>query len=236
MRKPLLVALAATTLLTSQAMAQDYGKTYVGIGLVGVELKTDASTTNTTGVSYKDTAPGGTVILGYDFTQNFALEGAITSTSRVRGTDTVAIIDPSGTINPAATTLNGDTDMRAVELVGKGTVPLGSFELYARGGLVWGDVDYDLNFTTVNGVGRSIPTKVTSSIQDTGIILGVGVGYRIGRAAIRLQYDYMGLDMNESVPVNFQVPDGQNFVQVPINVGLQTKDQQRYMLSISANF
>jgi hypothetical protein len=234
MRNRLLVVLAATGLFATQAMAQEYGKIYIGVGLAKIDLDTEVKIVGSgQTASYDDYAAGATAYLGYSLNDFISIEGGITYAGAVDGTETF----PSSAGSPDTLTVKGSTDFRALEVVVKGTIPVGKFDLFGRGGLVRGDTSYDLNFlATETATGISSPSKLVAAYDDTGLLLGLGVGYRIGPATIRLQYDYMGLDITGADRAIITVPSGGNFVQTSTSIGITTEDPSRWLLSVSGNF
>lgn len=229
MRKILFVILAGSGLFATQAIAQDYGKVYIGLGVGKTTLKTNLEIGDPANVNLATKGQASTVnvFLGYTVNKNLSFEGGLTSTGQTT----------NNTESPD-TTLKTETDFRSIELVAKGTLPLGKFELFARGGVIFGDTNYDM---TLEIPDEFIPTirnanKITQNSQKTGVILGAGAGYNFGRGAIRLQYDITQLDMKTSNNEQLYTSENGVFEEGTALTNVGTKNPKRLMLTVSAYF
>jgi|GEM_PF-2343400 len=234
MRNRLLVVLAATGLFATQAVAQEYSNFYIGVGISQVDMETDVSIGPGQSTSYSDWAPGATGFFGYTFDKFLSIEAGMTSTGRSKGSGSFA----ANPLNPNTVKINGETDFSAFELVLKGTIPIWKFELFGRAGFVAGDTDNELYIISRDdATGVTTPSKLTSSYQDTGMVLGIGAGYNFGRGAIRLQYDYMGIEMQGTENSALTVLDpGPTFTQSVERFSIATDNPSRLMLSVSGYF
>ena len=228
MRKILFVILAATGLLATQAIAQDHGKVYIGVGVGKTSLKTNLDITQLTNLTTVDEASTVNVFIGYSFNKNLSIEGGLTSTGQAT----------SNTSASNGIRLKTETDMRSIELVAKGTLPLGKFELFARGGVIYGDTNYDMTLDLPDPLIPATPNenRVTENSQKAGLIVGAGAGYNFGRGAIRLQYDLTRLDMKASNPVELYSFDQNSFVGATFDSTVATKNPKRLMLTVSGYF
>jgi len=227
--------MAATGLFAGNAIAQDaaYGNFYVGFGVGKTNLKTSV-TFDGTGVDafkFDDDASSVSGILGYTFNPYLSVEGAFAFTGRAKASET-----KSGGVN--SITMDNESDMRSLEVVAKGTLPLGKFELFARGGVVFADVDSEIKINAYNGTAMTnVPSKITASYQDGGFLLGAGAGYNFGRGQIRLQYDYYGTEVKGTNDQNLTLPNDDNtFTKLTGPVTIETKDTSRLMLSFTGYF
>jgi hypothetical protein len=229
MRKILFVILAGSGLFATQAIAQDYGKVYIGLGVGKTTLKTNLGLGDPANINLATKGQASTVnvFLGYTVNKNLSFEGGLTSTGQTT----------NNTGSPG-TTLKTETDFRSIELVAKGTLPLGKFELFARGGVIFGDTNYDM---TLEIPDEFIPTirnanTITQNSQKTGAILGAGAGYNFGRGAIRLQYDITQLDMKASNNEQLYTSDNGVFEEATVLTSVGTKNPKRLMLTVSGYF
>lgn len=229
MRKILFVILAGSGLFATQAIAQDYGKVYIGLGVGKTTLKTNLDIGDPANINLATKGQASTVnvFLGYTVNKNLSFEGGLTSTGQTT----------NNTESPE-TTLKTETDFRSIELVAKGTLPLGKFELFARGGVIFGDTNYDM---TLEIPDEFIPTirnanKITQNSQKTGVILGAGAGYNFGRGAIRLQYDITKLDMKTSNNEQLYTSENGVFEEATALTSVGTKNPKRLMLTVSGYF
>lgn len=121
---------------------------------------TGTSTTYSTTSSVDDTGFAGRVFLGYQFNQYGAVELG-------------GVYLPEATFNKVGgTTTHADLKQYSIDLLAKGTLPLGTaFGLYAKGGLAWIHRD-DLE-ATISG------TKYESNITKSKVVpvLGAGAEY-----------------------------------------------------------
>jgi hypothetical protein len=229
MRKILFVILAGSGLFATQAIAQDYGKVYIGLGVGKTTLKTNLEIGDPANVNLATKGQASTVnvFLGYTVNKNLSFEGGLTSTGQTT----------NNTESPD-TTLKTETDFRSIELVAKGTLPLGKFELFARGGVIFGDTNYDMTLEIPDEVIPSIrnANKITQNSQKTGVILGAGAGYNFGRGAIRLQYDITQLDMKTSNNEQLYTSENGVFEEGTALTNVGTKNPKRLMLTVSAYF
>ena len=228
MRKIIFVILAGSGLFATQAIAQDYGKVYIGLGVGKTTLKTNLDIPSLTSLNTKGQASTVNVFLGYTVNKNLSIEGGLTST----GNTTNSASAENGIA------LKTETDLRSIELVAKGTLPLGKFELFARGGAIFGDTSYEMTLDIPDPTDPAIrnANKITQNSQKLGLIVGAGAGYNFGRGAIRLQYDITQLDMKttDSVPL-FTSVDGV-FTSGTGESTVSTKNPKRLMLTVSAYF
>ncbi len=229
MRNSLFVVLAIIGLFATQAMAQDYSNVYVGAGVGTTSLDTSVGISGGTIAADGDAS---TVFgfVGYSFNPFISIEGGITSTGKA---------DSNGSTESVDVKASNSVDMRAFEVVAKGTLPIGKFELFARGGVMYGDTDYDLNLNfkdTTPGTEFNSPNRVVASYQDTGFILGLGAGYNFGRGAIRLQYDYTTLELGGTDNYDIQTSDGTNFSTASLPLTIKTDNPARLMLTVSGYF
>ena len=229
MRKILFVILAGSGLFATQAIAQDYGKVYIGLGVGKTTLKTNLDLGAPANLDFATKGQASTVhvLLGYSVNKNLSFEGGLTSTGNTTN-------NTSSGIN----TLKTETDFRSIELVAKGTLPLGKFELFARGGMIYGDTNYDmsLELPDVNNPAIRNANRLTENSQKAGLIVGAGAGYNFGRGAIRLQYDLTRLDMKASNPVELYSFDQNSFVGATFDSTVATKNPKRLMLTVSGYF
>ena len=229
MRKILFVILAGSGLFATQAIAQDYGKVYIGLGVGKTTLKTNLDLGAPANLDFATKGQASTVhvLLGYTVNENLSFEGGLTSTGTTK----------NNTSSEDAT-LNTETSFRSIELVAKGTLPLGKFELFARGGAIFGDTNYDMILILPDEIDPTIrnANKIAQNSQKTGIILGAGAGYNFGRGAIRLQYDITKLDMKASDTNILFTSDGGVFEYEDVTTNVSTKNPKRLMLTVSAYF
>ena len=229
MRKILFVILAGSGLFATQAIAQDYGKVYIGLGVGKTTLKTNLDLGAPANLDFATKGQASTVhvLLGYTVNKNLSFEGGLTSTGNTKN-------NTSSGIN----TLKTETDFRSIELVAKGTLPLGKFELFARGGAIFGDTSYEMfvNLPDELDPTRVNTNKITQNSQKTGLIVGAGAGYNFGRGAIRLQYDITQLDMKASDISPLFTSDGGVIVNADVTTDVSTKNPKRLMLTVSAYF
>jgi len=259
MRNIVTAAVAASALFATQAMAQDYGNVYIGLGFGTTELDTTIGEQGESGASLKESTESYTGFIGYTFNEYISVEGAVTITGKTGASqwdncrDVLDEPDDCGVnnINPPATEvsgISGDTDMRAFELAAKGTLPLGKFELFGRAGWAFGDFDYDYRVYSpdaqyegsgVDDVNTVNTTRLVESTQDNGLLVGVGVGWNFGRGAIRLQYDYMGIEASETTEIAINQSDANaqpEFTQEDTDITFKTDKPTRLMLSFSGRF
>jgi len=267
MRKIVTAAVAASALFATQAMAQDYGNIYIGLGFGTTELDTTISIpgSGNPSANLKGDTETYSGILGYAFNEFISIEGVITVTGKAGASQWAACrdtfqdpddcgsqIDPDA--NPPATGINGiegSTDMRAFELAAKGTLPLGNFELYGRAGWIFGDFNYDYRFYNPDAAYGDLDgddevitttnvTRIVNSNQDNGLLVGIGLGWNIGRGAIRLQYDYMGIEASETSNYIINGSDTSSgtpiFSQTPTDVTIKTDKPSRLMLAFTGRF
>ena len=229
MRKVLFVILAGSGLFATQAIAQDYGKVYIGLGVGKTTLKTNLDLGAPANLDFATKGQASTVhvLLGYTVNKNLSFEGGLTSTGNTKN-------NTSSGIN----TLKTETDFRSIELVAKGTLPLGKFELFARGGAIFGDTSYEMFVTLPDELdpNRLNTNKITQNSQKTGLIVGAGAGYNFGRGAIRLQYDITQLDMKASDTSPLFTSDGGVIENADVTTNVSTKNPKRLMLTVSAYF
>ena len=229
MRKILFVILAGSGLFATQAIAQDYGKVYLGLGVGKTTLKTNLDLApGFTNLTTVDEASTVNVFIGYSFNKNLSIEGGLTSTGQAT----------SNTSSSDGIRLKTETDMRSIELVAKGTLPIGKFELFARGGMIYGDTNYDMTLELPDEMNPAIrnENRLTENSQKAGLIVGAGAGYNFGRAAIRLQYDLTRLDMKASNEVALYTSDQGQFVYGTADSTVSTKNPKRLMLTVSGYF
>ena len=232
MRKVLFVILAGSGLFATQAIAQDYGKVYIGLGVGKTTLKTNLDLGAPANLDFATKGQASTVhvLLGYTVNKNLSFEGGLTSTGNTKNNTS------SGT-----STLKTETDFRSIELVAKGTLPLGKFELFARGGAIFGDTSYEMIVEIPDPIQPAIrnANKIADNSQKTGLIVGAGAGYNFGRGAIRLQYDITKLDMKTSNIQPLFTSDDGVFTPppgTPVSTNVDTKNPKRLMLTVSAYF
>ena len=229
MRKILFVILAGSGLFATQAIAQDYGKVYIGLGVGKTTLKTNLDLGAPANLDFATKGQASTVhvLLGYTVNKNLSFEGGLTSTGNTKN-------NTSSGIN----TLKTETDFRSIELVAKGTLPLGKFELFARGGAIFGDTSYEMFVTLPDELdpNRLNTNKITQNSQKTGLIVGAGAGYNFGRGAIRLQYDITQLDMKASDTSPLFTSNGGVIENADVTTNVSTKNPKRLMLTVSAYF
>ena len=229
MRKILFVILAGSGLFATQAIAQDYGKVYIGLGVGKTTLKTNLDLGDPVNLDFATKGQASTVhvLLGYTVNKNLSFEGGLTSTGQTT----------NNTGSPG-TTLKTETDFRSIELVAKGTLPLGKFELFARGGAIFGDTSYEmfLNLPDDQDPTQFSTNKITQNSQKAGLIVGAGAGYNFGRGAIRLQYDITQLDMKASNNEQLYTSDNGVFEEATVLTSVGTKNPKRLMLTVSGYF
>jgi len=264
MRKIVTLAFAASSLFAAQAMAQqEYGKTYIGLGVGSIKLDTTYSGSyNGDDFSYQinDDAAAYSGFIGYNFNQYIAIEGMVTISGNASGSqwdpcDDYNVSFPDNNclfeddVNPGESGVTGETDMRSFELVAKGTLPLGNFELFGRAGWVFGDVDHDFRqyipdaqftgegcISDCDGVDTTTNNRIKMSFQDNGVALGVGGGWNIGRGSIRLQYDYLGFEPKGTNTTLLTGSDGGIFETREEEVSFKTDNPGRWLLSFSGKF
>jgi len=273
MRKIVAVAFAAGALFAGQAMAQEYGKTYIGLGVGTTELKTNINLAGGGGGGrdYKGDAATYSGILGYAFNEYISLEGVFTITGKASDEgwapcseynvdadfgyqycDLGSPLNPQDPVIPGEAGIQGSTDMRSFELAAKGTLPFGKFELFGRAGWGFGDFGYDYRLYVpdtqytgepcIGGVGdpngcagrdNITGNRIVTSFQDSGLVLGLGIGWNFGRGAIRLQYDYIGIETNDTTEFLITGTDGGSPSTDSYDLTFKTDNPNRLMLSFS---
>ena len=86
MRKILFVILAGSGLFATQAIAQDYGKVYIGLGVGKTTLKTNLDLGAPANLDFATKGQASTVhvLLGYTVNENLSFEGGLTSTGTTK--------------------------------------------------------------------------------------------------------------------------------------------------------
>lgn len=115
---------------------------------------------------------------GYQFTENFGVEGGYIRNGRIEVTDSVDGIDVTRTAKT-----------RAAYLVATGALPLtGRFSVAARLGMSYGDVN--------DGDVAPIPNTVYGS--NISVMAGAGVRYQLAkRMSLSLDYDRVGKESKQ---------------------------------------
>ena len=85
-----------------------------------------------------------------------------------------------------AQTADGDfaTSTTGVDIYAVGYLPLGPFDLFAKGGIVWWDREVD-------------SPDVTGSASRSDFAWGVGAQFRLRRLAIRVEYEQFQIDSGD---------------------------------------
>lgn len=166
------LALATGLLAPHAALAQDKGF-YIGLGAGQSDAKDACSELGGVGFSGScdDTSTGKKIFLGYQFTQNFAVEGGYVDLGKFKASGTVLGVPVSAYAKA-----------KTWQLVAVGTLPLANnFSLFGKAGLHNWDAD-----AGVTALG------LTSTTSDKGIDLtfGVGAGYEITKnLGLRLEWE-----------------------------------------------
>lgn len=169
-----LAAIALTT-LSATSSAQD-GMGYFGFG-VG-QAKNDGCEGQPSGSTCSDTKTVGRIVGGYEFNENFAIEGAYTS---------LGAAEAAALSGPERAKLEGS----AFSLAVMGSVPLNdAWALFGKFGMSRWDVEASLT----NGFGD------TYSADDDGNdpVYGVGIKWIEGNYSLRLEYERYEVGLADS--------------------------------------
>ena len=178
---------------SASAIASDESKTYftAGVSHINVDLGFSASgiTTDET-----DTAPHFTI--GYKVDDNFALEGGLIGPAEASIT---ASGSASGTLNGKSLSVSGAATITA-EADTTYTIggvynmsPNDQLSIYAKGGMLWWDVDYVAALSgnvTYDGTTTSVSTSSTIASRDgSDAYYGIGAAYDLSND-LELRADY----------------------------------------------
>lgn len=166
------LVLAATALAPQAALAQDMGF-YIGAGVGQSKAKDACATFQSQGLtgSCDDTDTAGKLFLGYQFNQNFAVEGAYVDLGKVTGSGTVSGVPVSG-----------EAKAKTWQLVAVGIVPLANnFSLFGKLGAHRWDADAS---ASASG------STSTASDKGTDVTYGLGGSYEFSKnLGLRLEWE-----------------------------------------------
>lgn len=179
----ILAAIAFTTLPAS-ALAKD-GMGYFGFG-VG-QAKNDGCDAQPSGTSCEDSKTVGRIVGGYEFNENFAIEGAYTSLGEAE------LIALSG---PGRAKLDGS----AFSISAIGSIPLSNtWALYGKAGYSRWDVEASVtdNFGDV----------YTADDDGNDPVFGLGVKWVDGNYSLRFEFERYDVGLSDSTDGFFDDQD-----------------------------
>lgn len=178
------MAAIALTTLSATSSAQD-GMGYFGFG-VG-QAKNDACDAQPSGTSCTDSKTVGRIVGGYEFNENFAIEGAYTSLGEGE------LIAETG---PGRAKIDGS----AFSISAVGSIPLSdSWALFGKAGMS----RWDAEASVTDGFGD------TYSADDDGNdpVYGLGIKWVEGQYSLRLEYERYELGLADSTDGFFDDQD-----------------------------
>lgn len=193
-RIPIAVLVSAGSLIACQtAFADSSGAGwYVGAGLGLTTVKDTGGTENLTSYSRDSHSTGGKLFVGYQFTENFGIEGAYTDFGKE-------------TFSYTATGVTGSGDLKAnaFTLAATGRLPLGnSFALLGKAGAAGMQVKYRDSW-----VDSGTPGSLNGNKTTVVPMLGVGFEYMLNKSySWRAEYEAYG---------KANIVDGSSFISTP---------------------
>lgn len=186
MNKKMVTTLAAIALTTLSATssAQD-GMGYFGFG-VG-QAKNDACDAQPSGTSCEDSKTVGRIVGGYEFNENFAIEGAYTSLGEA---ELIALSGPG----------RAKIDGSAFSITAIGSIPLSNtWALYGKAGMSRWDVEASVT--------DSFGDVYTADDDGNDPVFGLGVKWVDGNYSLRFEFERYDVGLADSTDGFFDDQD-----------------------------
>ena len=197
LKKNVIASLLLVSSMSVYANNNQDEKMYVSAGIANIEVDLGISSTSAFTVDDSDTVP--VVMVGYKLDDNFALEAGMIGSSEVSITTTSNIT--AGTYLGRAIVINSGTKITAAAneswLFGGAyrNKLTDDFEISARGGLMFWDVDYKVDAAITYG-GTSISTNGTLLSEDgSDLYLGFGADYSL-TDNLAIEASYLSTEVN----------------------------------------